>query len=112
MKKFRSYIALVAVLLSGAYPGAVLAWSGTTTIADILVYNDGHVMARFADFPGNNGCGSPYFSLGLAGSAHQKAMHATALVALAASKKVTVNSSPGVCNGGQEVLVNLRIDAQ
>lgn len=87
------------------------AWSSSTTqVSSVAVFADGHVIVRFSEWTGTNACGSDYFSLGLPGSAQQRAMHAIALTALSAGKTVVVQTAAGVCNGGQELVHFLQVN--
>lgn len=90
-------------------PRNVWAWTSATTVTSVGSYSDGHAVVTFADFSGNNACGSNSFSLGLASDPKQKAMLAIANSALLSGKRVFVMTQPGSCQGGQEVVVFLAI---
>src|SRR5512140_3067420 len=85
------------------------AWTSATTITSVGTYSDGHAVVTFADFSGNNACGSNSFSLGLASDPKQKAMLAIANSVLLSGKRVFVMTQPGSCQGGQEVILFLDI---
>ena len=107
----RPLLAAGTALALAALPCAARAWnSASTNVTSVAVFSDGHVIVRFAGWSGNNSCGSEYFSLGVSGSAQQRAMQAVAIAALSTGKTVSVQTAAGVCNGGQEIVTFLQVN--
>jgi hypothetical protein len=100
---------VLALAVFGLLPRKGWAWTSATTITSVGTYSDGHAVVTFADFSGNNACGSNAFSLGLASDPKQKAMLTIANSALLSGKRVFVMTQPGGCQGGQEVVLFLAI---
>jgi hypothetical protein len=101
---------LAASCLAMSVTSSAFAWSsGRTHITSMAVYNDGHVIVRFEDFNGNVSCpgGGNQFSLGLASDVGQNQMIDVAMAAFQSGKPVAVQTAPGRCDGGQEVVLYL-----
>ena len=82
---------VLALAVFSLIPRNGWAWTSATTITSVGTYSDGHAVVTFADFSGNNACGSNAFSLGLASDPKQKAMLAIATSALLSGKRVCLS---------------------
>ena len=106
MKLFRNTFLAFSFVLSASSQAADI----TGKIVELVTWNDGHSFIKLDNGPAN-GCSSQYYySLGKK-SVDVKAepMLSIALAAYMASRTVSISSTPGDCQGGQEKLINIRL---
>jgi hypothetical protein len=78
-------------------------------ITDLVTWSDGHSFLTVENGP-TNPCGGNYYSLGIKSrDVKAEPMLAMALAAYLSNRRVTISTTNGDCQGGQEKIVNIRI---
>jgi hypothetical protein len=114
IKSHRKYMKLIArISLTVVLASLVVSAHAndiTGKIVELVTWHDGNSVIRLDNGP-INGCPSKYYySLGLKGQdVKADPMLTLALAAYMSNRTVTISSSHGTCQGGEEKLTNIRI---
>lgn len=105
MKTKYIFAALTSILLIA--PVEARDFSGKIT--DLVTWSDGHSFLTVENAP-TNPCGGNYYSLGVKSrDVKAEPMLTMALAAYMSNRRVTISTTDGDCQGGQEKIVNIRI---
>ena len=100
---------IFAVLTSMLFIAPVEARDVSGKITDLVTWSDGHSFLTVENAP-TNPCGGNYYSLGVKSrDVKAEPMLTMALAAYMSNRRVTISTTDGDCQGGQEKIVNIRI---
>ncbi len=98
-----------AILTSVLFITSAEARDFSGKITDLITWSDGHSFLTVENAPANP-CGGSYYSLGVKSrDVKAEPMFAMALAAYMSNRRVTISTTDGDCQGGQEKIVNIRI---